>query len=105
VQGLIYEFSWFINLKIDDPWTLKGLSEELYVIYFLMFYLYWLRNKWNSWMVGSYFVLTIYNLSIKNCFLLKITYSGRVLAAPEIVYENEESIPAREKERGETERG
>ena len=53
-------------------------------------------------MVGSYFVLTIYNLSIKNCFLLKITYSGRVLAAPEIVYG---SIPARETEIGETERG
>ena len=32
-------------------------------------------------------------------FLIKVTYSERVLAAPEIVYENEESIPAREKER------
>ena len=72
MQGLIYEFSWFINLKIDNPWILKELSEKLYVIYFLMFYLYLLRNKWNSWIVGSYFVLTIYNLSIKNCFLLKL---------------------------------
>lgn len=76
MQGLIYEFSWFISLKIDDPWILKGLSEELYVIYFLMFYLYLSRNKWNSWIVGSYFVLTIYNLSIKNCFLLKLHIQG-----------------------------